>query len=202
MDRSRHEVAGVFLVLVTGAGNIVAEAVLHRKTAFVLFACALWLAWAAMRLRGDPTALRMWGFRRDNWRDSASRVIVFVVSASALMLAAAPLLGHWPISSHVWIVLGAYPVWALAQQFLLCAVLARGLAHWLPARAVPATAGLLFALAHVPDLLLVVLTFVAGMVFVALYQRRPNLWVQALGHAVLGTLAYYAILGRDPVAAL
>jgi membrane protease YdiL (CAAX protease family) len=144
----------------------------------------------------------MWGFRRDNWRDSASRVIVFVVSASALMLAAAPLLGHWPISSHVWIVLGAYPVWALAQQFLLCAVLARGLAHWLPARAVPATAGLLFALAHVPDLLLVVLTFVAGMVFVALYQRRPNLWVQALGHAVLGTLAYYAILGRDPVAAL
>lgn len=202
MDSSRHEVAGVMLVVATGAGNVVAEAVLHRKTAFMLVAVVLWLAWSVVRLRGDPTALRTWGFRIDNWRRSARGVVLFVAPAGVLMLAAAPLLGHWPIPAHLWIVLGAYPVWGLAQQFLLCAVLARGLSHWLPARAVPVAAGLLFALAHVPDLPLAALTFVAGVVFVTLYQRRPNLWVQALGHAVLGTVAYYAILGRDPIAAL
>jgi len=199
---SRHEVVGVLLALATGAGNLVAETVLHRKAGFMIVAIVLWLAWAAVRLLREPGVLRVWGFRRDNWRGSAVRVALFVVPAAILMLAVGRLLGHWPISAHFWLVLSVYPVWALAQQFVLCAVLARGLAHWLPSRAVPAAAGFLFAVAHLPDLPLVLLAFVAGLAFVMLYQRRPNLWVQALGHAVLGTVAYYAVLGRDPLAAL
>ncbi len=202
MDFRRHETAGLLLALATGTGNLVAESLVHRKTAFILVAVPLWLGWAMLRLRRDPGAWRAWGFRLDTWRASARAVTLFVAPAALLLLAAAPLLGHWPFPVGFWLVLGLYPVWAVAQQFLLCAVLTRGLAHWLPHRAIPPAAGGLFALAHLPDLPLVGLTLVAGTMFTALYQRRPNLWVQGIGHAVLGTLTYYAVLGRDPAAAL
>ncbi len=202
MNPRRHEIAGLVLAVATGAGNLVAESLLHRKTAFLIIAVPVWLAWAALRLAHDPGALRVWGFRLDTWRPSATAVALFTAPAALALTAAAPLLGNWPIPNTFWLVLAAYPVWALAQQFLLCAVVTRGLTRLLPRWLVPVAAGALFACAHLPDLPLVALTLVAGIVFSELYLRWPNLWTQALGHALLGTVVYYAVLGRDPAAML
>jgi membrane protease YdiL (CAAX protease family) len=47
-------------------------------------------------------------------------------------------------------------------------------------------------------LALVALCALAGVAWTILYLRRPNLWVLAASHAVLGTLAYYWLLERDP----
>lgn len=193
---------GLVLVIVSAGLNLMAESIFHRKALFLAIAVPFWLGWAALAVRRDPSVLRRWGFRWDTFHASGRAVAFFVLPAAVLLMGLGLATEHWPPPPTFWIVLAAYPAWALAQQFLLCSVLSRGLEGLMPPRVVPLVAGSLFAIAHLPDLPLVALTAVAGVVFVALYQRWPNLWTQALGHGVLGTVAYYAVLGRDPLAAI
>lgn len=58
--------------------------------------------------------------------------------------------------------------------------------------------GLLFGLAHLPDWTLVALTCASGLAWTAIYRRAPNLAVQGVSHGLLGALAHFEVLGRDP----
>lgn len=91
---------------------------------------------------------------------------------------------------------GAYIVWAGVQQFLLqCFFLSR-LLRVLPAprQAAFAAAGL-FALAHIPNPVLVVLTVVWGSVACLVFLRYRNLFPLAIAHAILGVTVALAIPG-------
>jgi membrane protease YdiL (CAAX protease family) len=53
--------------------------------------------------------------------------------------------------------------------------------------------GAVFAMAHLPNPSLTLVTFFAGVAFTAIYARKRNLYIVALIHAVLGlTLAVSA----------
>lgn len=81
----------------------------------------------------------------------------------------------------------AYIVWALLQQFILQDFFLARLMRLLPTRAAAVViAGSLFALAHVPNPLLVVATLVWGIVACTLFLRYRNLYVLGLAHAILG----------------
>ncbi len=81
----------------------------------------------------------------------------------------------------------AYIAWALVQQFILQNFFLARLLRIAPTRTLAVvSAGLLFALAHVPNPLLVAATVVWGMVACALFLRYRNLYVLAVAHAVLG----------------
>ena len=56
----------------------------------------------------------------------------------------------------------------------------------------------MFAASHYPRLELVVLTFVAGIFLTLIYRRAPNLWAIGIVHGLLGSLAFYIVLGEDP----
>lgn len=154
-----------------------------------------WLAWTVWR---DREVVRAWGFRCDNLRDAAAPAAVLTIVAAVAMIA-------WGLATdaafplHLLVPLAVYPLWGLAQQFLLQAILVPGLRRIGAPTPVAVGAGaVLFALVHLPyGLPLVVLAGALAVATSALYLRVPNLWTLAAVHGWLGTLAFYAVLHRD-----
>lgn len=97
------------------------------------------------------------------------------------------LYGPLPVLTHVW----GYALWALMQQFILQVyVLVRLLRLGLRRNAAIAVSAILFAIAHIPNPLLMGLTIVWGAISCALFLRYRNLYTLALAHGILGmTLA-------------
>lgn len=133
--------------------------------------------------------LKAMGLRRENLLRSLWIVgAALLLAAVAVLLAAqmhtlrlpdSPLLllkGYW-----------AYAVWAGAQQFLLQCFFLLRLLRVLPSRrgAVCAAAAL-FALAHLPNPLLVCVTAGWGTAACLLFLRYRNLYTLAMAHAILG----------------
>jgi hypothetical protein len=190
------------LLLGLGAGNVAVEVLGLPKTPLVVGGLALWLVYLAVRLRRQPGVLRDWGLRTDNLRPAAREAAAVTLPLAAAMTAFGFARGHLPPPPGFWLILALYPAWGLAQNFLLNAMLARNLRTVLPERLVAALSALLFSLSHAPDLQIMALTLLVAPVWLVLYRRHPNLWVLGVAHGVLGTLAFFAVLGRDVLGAL
>jgi hypothetical protein len=185
---------------------LAATAALHLWTAaagvprlpFHLAVALGWGGWLAWQIARRPAVVREWGFRADNLRAAAGPAAALVSVAGAAMVA-------WGLATeaafplHALIPLAVYPLWGLAQQFFLQAVVVRALRDGgAPAPAAVGVAAGLFAFAHLPyGLPLVALSGALAVATSALYLRTPNLWVLAAVHGWLGTLAFYAVLHRD-----
>jgi membrane protease YdiL (CAAX protease family) len=190
------------LVVASGVGNVVFEDVLHAKTVFVIGAVVVWLSYVLWRWRNDRSVLRAWGLRRDNLAAAARATLVITVPLVICGTAYGFTTGHFPPPRGFWLILLLYPAWGIAQQFLLNAMLARNLSTLLPAWAVVLLSAVLFAAAHAPDLPVVALTLLAGALWVLMYRRWPNLWALGIAHGIIGTVVFYGVLGRDPLALL
>jgi membrane protease YdiL (CAAX protease family) len=80
-----------------------------------------------------------------------------------------------------------YVVWALMQQFLLQDYFLLRLVRLVRRQWLAVTlATLLFAVAHVPNPVLVVLTLLWGFVSCVLFLRYRNLYTLGMAHAILG----------------
>ncbi|HEX4040001.1 MAG TPA: CPBP family glutamic-type intramembrane protease [Acidobacteriaceae bacterium] len=94
-----------------------------------------------------------------------------------------PLYGPVRVVAHIL----EYALWALMQQFILqIYVLGRLFRVGLPRAAAVALATLLFAIAHLPNPVLVPLTLVWGVISCMLFLRYRNLYGLALAHGILG----------------
>ncbi len=188
--------------MIAGAAlNILGESTPRAKGPLVALMAAGWLAYLVHRVRREPSLWQAWGFRTDNLLPALGEASLLGAAALASIVPFGLDRGHFPPPPSFWAVLALYPLWGLAQQFLLQALLARNLRPFLGAGVVPAAAAL-FSLAHAPDLPLMGLTFAAGLAWTWLYRRRPNLWVLGMWHGVLGAAAWYGVLGRDAWSAL
>jgi membrane protease YdiL (CAAX protease family) len=79
-----------------------------------------------------------------------------------------------------------YPFWTLQQEFMLQSFFFNRLERVLGSgKAVWAAAGL-FALAHLPNPLLVVATMIGGVAFCEVFRRYRNIYTPAVAQAILG----------------
>ena len=132
----------------------------------------------------NTLGLGMRGFASSLW------IVALALALSAIAVWAASqlrtlhsLFGQASIFAHVW----GYFVWAVMQQFLLQSYfLARCLrftsSRWMAVISV----ALLFALAHIPNPILIVATFALGVCSCLLFLRYRNVYTLGIAHGILG----------------
>jgi membrane protease YdiL (CAAX protease family) len=83
--------------------------------------------------------------------------------------------------------ISGYVLWTIYQQFLLQDYFMDRLLRLVSSEAIAVTiAGTLFAVAHLPNLVLTAATLVWGVVSCALFRRYRNLWALGLAQGLLG----------------
>ena len=83
--------------------------------------------------------------------------------------------------------ISGYVLWTIYQQFLLQDYFMDRLLRLVSSEAASVTiAGILFAVAHLPNLVLTAATLVWGIVSCALFRRYRNLWALGLAQGLLG----------------
>lgn len=155
-----------------------------------------YLMWRAIATKN---LLRVWGMRCDNFWQALRSQLVFGIPAAACLVLLGLVNGTVPLPRSFWLVCTLYPLFGIAQQFVLQNLIARNLSTFVQQRLLLAfVSALLFSLSHVPRLSLAVLALVAGFCLTLIYQRHPNLWAVGIVHGILAGLAFYIVLEQDP----
>jgi hypothetical protein len=90
--------------------------------------------------------------------------------------------------------LGVFVLIGILQQYLLLAHLWRSACDLFPQRGLPPlAAAIIFALLHVPNPFLMLVTFAGALAACAIYKRAPNILAIGLGHGCLSFALYYGL---------
>src|ERR1044071_1848470 len=97
-------------------------------------------------------------------------------------------LAAWPWPVVLFLGLLRYPLWAFAQEYALLSFMANRWRDVLGERpwAIAAVNGVLFALVHAPNPLLMTVCLVGGIAFTRIFLKTPHLVPPALAHAAVG----------------
>lgn len=133
--------------------------------------------------------LKRLGLRLDNFAAAARIAALPTAVAAAIVMAAGAILAPpEPNLQRAAVNFAYYVGWAFAQQYALQGFILLRVVHAGLGRLAPVTAAALFALVHVPNPGLTLLTFAGGWMWATLFRREPNLLVLALSHAFLAVL--------------
>lgn len=199
--RRKYEITAVFLM---GIGKIICMDLLQWRLPFIAISIIGWTIYVVNQNKRSIHALAYWGFRTDNFRAVALKLLPFGMIAIATFFIIGYLRNTLNLSWHIVPILILYPIWGTIQQFLVVGLVAGNLQHLKTNRPGEAfiitVTATLFALVHYPDYWLIAGTFVLALLYTYIYLRNRNVYVLGLFHGWLGGLFYYTIVGRDPFA--
>jgi hypothetical protein len=158
--------------------------------AVIVIAAIITVSFDGLRAMG----LRASDFFRSFWVVGAA----LVISAVAVLIAARLHTLRHPENTRLLIeAFWLYAIWSGIQQFLLqCFFLSRLLRLLPNARHAAFAAAGLFAIAHLPNPILSLLTIVWGTLACLLFLRYRNLYPLAIAHAILGITIAVAVPGH------
>ncbi|GFE83579.1 hypothetical protein GCM10011487_55790 [Steroidobacter agaridevorans] len=136
------------------------------------------------------------GFRLDTAAHAAALLAPVTGVIIALTMIAGHLLNstHFPTASQAWPSLLEAFAFGLAQQYVLLAFFYRRLERILGHTGLAmVTTALVFAIFHLPNPFLTIVTLLAGLLSAAVYRRAPNLWINGLAHGLISYQFYYAL---------
>jgi len=182
--------------LAVGYGLILATIWTPRpQQAWLWWASVAWVAASSWWSFPGWSAM---GFRRGGFVASLWVVAAAGVFCAASVMAAAGLHTlHPPHGLARWVLtFGGYTVWSFVQQFLLQGYFLFRFLRLLPRRewAAVAAAGI-FALAHLPNPILVPITLIWGLVACFVFLRCRNLYPLMIAHAILGITVSITVPG-------
>lgn len=124
------------------------------------------------------------------WRWSGTgRAWVLALAAPLIAATVALLFGHVDLRAFPYAALPGYLIWALAQQYLICTVVADRLrVAGMPAEWTVLAAATAFALLHSPNAALMLATFLGGLIWGALWLQERSLLPLAASHALASLL--------------
>lgn len=157
------------------------------------------LAYIILRLVQQGKSLFItWGFRLDTLQKSIAPYALVVALSSGILYTYGWYNNFTPLPVGFWYVLGIYPIWGLAQQFVLQNFVARNLVTLFPSLIIrSAVTAIIFACAHIPSSKLMAVTLVGGFVFTYMHNTYQNLWALAIAHGILGAFVFHLVLGQD-----
>ncbi|HXT63433.1 MAG TPA: CPBP family intramembrane glutamic endopeptidase [Pyrinomonadaceae bacterium] len=197
------EIASVATSVVIAEWMAVSAAGLSKAIIAIPVALAVLLMILSHGLRRE--SVRDIGFRFDNFVKALSLLATPVVITALLCLLIGWRFGapinflRWHPGRYLALQLGMGFLWGLAQQYVLQGFLNRR-AMIAAGRGWPSVliVAAIFGLLHLPNPWITLITFVAGLIWAAIYQRVPNLFALAVTHAVMT----WFIISTLPPAAL
>ena len=153
-----------------------------------------WLYWAAILwfvlsiVSSFPGWKAMGCSATGFWRSSWIVGVALVLAAGGMELASNLHTLHRPSGLIQWVLaFGGYTIWSLAQQFLLQGYFLARLVRLLPSATLAAVAAaVIFAIAHLPNPILTLLTLLWGLAACLVFLKARNLWTLAMAHAIFG----------------
>jgi membrane protease YdiL (CAAX protease family) len=125
------------------------------------------------------------------------RALLLLSGPMLLAIAVLIFVGYVTHSLHLperfWARLSLLPFWALLQQYAMLGFVYRRLRQVLPANQTIILIAGLFAFVHAPNLPLMILTSLGGLIWSFVYERAPNLFASAISHVLLSATVLVAV---------
>jgi membrane protease YdiL (CAAX protease family) len=187
------EIASVTLSFLLVAWTVRPLAANSKLVGALPLALALGLMLVSHHARGESA--RTTGWRLDNFYAAARLLVLPIAAVGVLIFLTGRFYGHAhseKVQQWQWVLW--LPAWALVQQYALQGFINRRAQilwgrGW---RSVLLVASV-FAVLHLPNPWLTLITFAGGLLLAAVYQRVPNLLALALAHSLISLMLVWTL---------